>query len=72
MKKLLDRTLAQLEALGTEKMRAQNRKKGAGDEQFGVLLGTFASSARSSRLTTSWGSSYGRPGTSMPGSWRFC
>ena len=31
--------LAQLEALGDEKVRAQNRKSGAGDDQFGVRLG---------------------------------
>ena len=32
-------SLKQLEALGNEKMRAQNRKHGAGDNQFGVRLG---------------------------------
>ena len=31
--------LAQLESLGNEKVRAQNKKRGAGDNQFGVLLG---------------------------------
>jgi 3-methyladenine DNA glycosylase AlkD len=31
--------LARLEELGTEKVRAQNRKRGAGDAQFGVLSG---------------------------------
>jgi 3-methyladenine DNA glycosylase AlkD len=35
----LQETLKQLEALGNEKMRAQNRKRGGGDEQFGVRLG---------------------------------
>ena len=35
----LEGTLERLEALGSEKMRAQNRKKGAGDNQFGVQLG---------------------------------
>ena len=35
----LKETLAQLEALGDEKVRAQNRKRGAGDNQFGVRLG---------------------------------
>jgi 3-methyladenine DNA glycosylase AlkD len=34
-----DDVLAQLEALGNEKVRAHNRKNGAGDEQFGVRLG---------------------------------
>ena len=35
----LEETMQQLEALGNEKMRAQNTKRGAGDDQFGVLLG---------------------------------
>ena len=35
----LKKTLAQLEALGNEKMRAQNTKHGAGDKQYGVRLG---------------------------------
>ncbi len=35
----LEETLEQLEALGTEKMRAQNSKHGAGKNQFGVRLG---------------------------------
>ena len=35
----LDETLKTLESLGSEKMRAQNRKHGAGDNQFGVRLG---------------------------------
>jgi len=35
----LKEALKQLEALGNEKMRAQNRKHGAGDNQFGVRLG---------------------------------
>jgi 3-methyladenine DNA glycosylase AlkD len=34
----LKETLAQLEALGNEKVRAQNSKNGAGDNQFGVRL----------------------------------
>jgi len=32
-------TLAQLESLGDEKVRAHNRKYGAGRNQFGVRLG---------------------------------
>lgn len=32
-------TLQQLAALGNEKVRARNRKLGAGDEQFGVQMG---------------------------------
>ena len=39
-------TLAQLEALGTEKMRAQNTKNGAGDNQFGVRLGDLRKLAK--------------------------
>jgi 3-methyladenine DNA glycosylase AlkD len=35
----LTETLKRLEALGDEKMRAQNSKNGAGDNQFGVRLG---------------------------------
>jgi 3-methyladenine DNA glycosylase AlkD len=35
----LKETLARLESLGDEKVRAQNRKSGAGDNQFGVRLG---------------------------------
>lgn len=35
----LKETLKQLKALGNEKVRAQNAKSGAGDNQFGVSLG---------------------------------
>ena len=35
----LKETLAQLEALGNEKVRAHNSKNGAGNNQFGVRLG---------------------------------
>jgi 3-methyladenine DNA glycosylase AlkD len=35
----LEEALRQLESLGNEKMRAQNSKRGAGDNQFGVNLG---------------------------------
>jgi hypothetical protein len=35
----LKETLAQLKALSSEKMRAHNTKKGAGDNQFGVRHG---------------------------------
>src|SRR5262245_48030770 len=35
----LEETLAQLQSLGNEKMRAQNKKRGAGENQHGVLLG---------------------------------
>jgi 3-methyladenine DNA glycosylase AlkD len=35
----LEESLKQLEALGNERMRAQNKRHGAGDNQFGVKLG---------------------------------
>lgn len=35
----LENTLAQLESLGNEKVRAQNNRNGAGENQFGVRLG---------------------------------
>lgn len=35
----LENTLAQLEALGNEKVRARNLRNGAGENQFGVQLG---------------------------------
>ena len=35
----LKEALARLKALGTEKMRAHNKKHGADDNQFGVLMG---------------------------------
>jgi 3-methyladenine DNA glycosylase AlkD len=35
----LSDTLVQLESLGNEKIRAMNKKNGAGDNQFGVRLG---------------------------------
>ncbi|MBI1299502.1 DNA alkylation repair protein [bacterium] len=35
----LKETLAQLESLGNEKVRAMHKKNGAGDNQFGVRLG---------------------------------
>lgn len=42
----LKETLAQLEALGDEKVRAHNRKHGAGDNQFGVRLGEIRKLAK--------------------------
>lgn len=35
----LEKTLAQLEALGKDKVRARNARNGAGENQFGVQLG---------------------------------
>jgi 3-methyladenine DNA glycosylase AlkD len=42
----LKETLKQLEALGNEKMRAQNTKHGADDNQFGVRLGEIKKLAK--------------------------
>lgn len=42
----LEETLTQLEALGNEKMRAQNTKNGAGDNQFGIRLGEIRKLAK--------------------------
>jgi len=45
----LNETLKQLKALGNEKMRALNRKNGAGDNQFGVSLGDIRGLAKKIR-----------------------
>ncbi len=42
----LNETLAQLKALGNEKMRVHNKKNGAGDNQFGVLHGDIRKLAK--------------------------
>jgi 3-methyladenine DNA glycosylase AlkD len=42
----LKETLTQLEALGNERMRAHNKKNGAGENQFGVLLGKIRKVAK--------------------------
>lgn len=42
----LEEALAQLEALGDEKIRAQNSKRGAGQNQYGAKLGDIRSLAR--------------------------
>ena len=39
-------TLAQLESLGNEKVRAHNTKDGAGPNQFGVKLGDIRALAK--------------------------
>lgn len=46
MTKTLDETLAQLESLGKEKVRARDRKNGAGDNQFGVQMGDIRKLAK--------------------------
>jgi len=42
----LGEILLQLESLGNEKVRAQNKKQGAGDNQFGVRLGDIRKLAK--------------------------
>ena len=50
MAQTLKDALAQLQALGNEKVRAQNRRNGAGDNQFGVRLGDIRKLAKSLKL----------------------
>jgi 3-methyladenine DNA glycosylase AlkD len=45
----LDETLKQLQAIGSAKVRAQNAKSGAGDNQFGVSLGDIRALAKKIR-----------------------
>jgi 3-methyladenine DNA glycosylase AlkD len=45
----LNETLKQLKALGNEKVRAQNAKRGASDNQFGVSLGDIRKLAKKIR-----------------------
>lgn len=45
----LKETLGQLEALGNAKVRAQNAKSGAGENQFGVSLGEIRTLAKTIR-----------------------
>ena len=45
----LKETLKQLKALGNEKVRAQNARSGAGDDQFGVSLGDIRKLAKQIR-----------------------
>ena len=45
----LNATLKQLKALGSAKVRAQNAKSGAGDDQFGVSLGDIRALAKKIR-----------------------
>ncbi|UCF35883.1 MAG: DNA alkylation repair protein, partial [Acidobacteriota bacterium] len=51
----LKETLKQLESLGNEKVRAQNRKRGAGDNQFGVRLGDLRKLAKKLKSNHSLG-----------------
>jgi 3-methyladenine DNA glycosylase AlkD len=45
----LDETLNQLQSLGSAKVRGQNAKSGAGDDQFGVSLGDIRTLAKKIR-----------------------
>jgi len=45
----LNETLKELQALGSAKVRAQNAKSGAGDNQFGVSLGDIRTLAKKIR-----------------------
>ena len=38
--------LSELETLGDQKVRAQNKKRGAGDNQFGVKMGDIRTLAK--------------------------
>jgi 3-methyladenine DNA glycosylase AlkD len=49
MNMTLNETLKQLKALGNEKVRAQNAKSGAGENQFGVSLGEIRKLAKKIR-----------------------
>ena len=49
----LKEALARLKALVTEKMRAQNKKRGADDNQFGVLMGDIRKVAAEIKTVTS-------------------
>lgn len=42
----LNETMARLEALGDEKMRAFNKKRGSGDNQFGIKMGDIRTVAK--------------------------
>ena len=51
----LKETLKELEALGNEKVRAQNAKSGAGENQFGVSLGMIRGLAKMMRTNHALG-----------------
>ena len=66
----LNETLKQLKALGSEKVRAQNAKSGAGDNQFGVSLGDIRALAKKIRTDHTLACRSGRPGTLTPSFWQ--
>lgn len=67
----LEESLTLLEALGSEKMRAQNIRHGAGENQFGVRRGDIRKLAKTIKHNHELARLCGRPGTSTPGFWRF-
>ena len=66
----LSETLKQLKALGNAKVRAQNAKSGAGDNQFGVSLGDIRVLAKKIRTNHELACYSGRPGTLTPSFWQ--
>jgi hypothetical protein len=62
----LKETLKQLQALGDAKVRAQNAKSGAGDNQSGVSLGEIRKLAKKIRTNHELALWLGRTGTSTP------
>ena len=62
-------TLAQLKSLRDEKVYAQNKKRGAGDNQFGVKMGDIRKIAARSKPTIRWPLRSGTRETLMPGCW---
>ena len=56
----LNETVKQLKALGSAKVRAQNAKSGAGDNQFGISLGDIRVLAKKIRTN------HDLDGTSLP------
>jgi len=60
----LKETLRQLKSLGDAKVRAQNAKQGAGDNQFGVSLGEIRVVAKKLRTNHELALALGRPGLS--------
>ena len=58
----LNEALKQLKALGNEKVRAQNAKSGAGDDQFGVSLGDIRALAKKIKTNHELGQSLWKTG----------
>ena len=62
--------LKELKALGDAKVRAQNAKSGAGDNQFGVSLGDIRALAKKIRTDHTLACRSGRPGTLTHSFWQ--